>query len=540
VAPPHEHPAPAARRTRAAPLPLRALPSALLGWLLDRPDTPRPARYVFDAAVLAAFVAAVTAGALHHEIWRDEARALSIALEPSSWLALPAALEDEGHPAAWHLLLRAAHAVAPTPLVLPVVTAVVGVAAAVLLYCAAPLPTWWRAAYVFGHVPLHQGAILCRNYGIAMLLLHAFCALAASRRGRPLVAALVLALLANTNAYAAMMAASLGVVLLAGARRRGATMLRTAIAGAVVAGGLAFAAWTVLPTPASKLRPAAPRTLGELGDALADAVSGFASTAGPVFGTAAAAWPIVLLAAVAALPAKHVVIAVLGFFVAAAVFTARVYSAAPHHLGMLYAFLVAATWLRAGVVHHERHRAARGAWRALLFGVWPLLLVIHGYHGLRAIARELETTATAAPELARLLDRPELRSAVLIGEPDYFLDALPWYRDNPIFVAREDRFARRVSWTTANRRESDLGELLAAGRALQRAGHGPVLFVIGAPVLLEQPDGDVVHGYGDRFRWTPEQRRAFTAATEHVASLPAEPARLRGDERYEVHRLRAP
>jgi hypothetical protein len=73
---------------------------------------------------------------------------------------------------------------------------------------------------------------------------------------------------------------------------------------------------------------------------------------------------------------------------------------------------------------------------------------------------------------------------------------------------------------------------------LQRE-HGPVLLVIGQQIALgRDTSGEIVHGYGVRFRWSHAQQQAFLAATEHLASLPAQPEHCRGDERYEVYRLR--
>ncbi len=524
---------PAAQRLRATVRPA-------LAWLLDTPGCSPRARRTLTAATFATFVGLVVLAAAAHDVWRDEARALTLALEAPSWWTIPATLANEGHPALWHVLLRVAHDLTASPLVLPVLAAATGVGAAALVFFAAPLPTWWRVAFLFGWVPLHLGPVLCRNYGIAMLLLFAFCRLVATGPLRVRRAAVALALLANTNVYGTIMAGCFGFVLGVDALQQRVRATRVATAVALVGAGIAVAVRTMLPTAESKLLPSATRALGQLGSTAVDAIVAFGANTERLFGIPSLAWPIVVLAAAGTSCVRHLAIAVLAFFVAVAWFTARIYSAAPHHLGMMFTFLVAATWIRAGRdagprCAMPRHRLA---WAALLFFVWPALLTYHGYRGLRAVKDEVEYTNSSAPELARLLARPELTGAVLIGEPDYYLDALPWYRDNVIHVAREGRYARRVSWTIANRREWDLGALLASARRVQRDGHRPVLLVIGHPIALDRPAGSVRHGYGDHFVWTESQHREFVAATQHVASLPARPSRFRGDERYEVYRLR--
>ena len=71
-------------------------------------------------------------GAMHHEIWRDEMRALSIAIESPGFSQLPASLLNEGHPVLWYFLLRVCYLIFNTTYVLPILS---------LLFAAAI--AWW-------------------------------------------------------------------------------------------------------------------------------------------------------------------------------------------------------------------------------------------------------------------------------------------------------------------------------------------------------------------------------------------------------------
>ena len=64
------------------------------------------------------WLAAAGALAWRHIIWRDEARALSIAIQGEDWIAMLRGLHGDGHPAFWYLLLRAVHWIAGRPEVL--------------------------------------------------------------------------------------------------------------------------------------------------------------------------------------------------------------------------------------------------------------------------------------------------------------------------------------------------------------------------------------------------------------------------------------
>jgi hypothetical protein len=71
--------------------------------------------------------------AWNHVVWRDEVRALSLALQGENVFAMLKGIHGEGHPAVWYLLLRIAHALVARPEVLQLVALIVASAAVVLL-----------------------------------------------------------------------------------------------------------------------------------------------------------------------------------------------------------------------------------------------------------------------------------------------------------------------------------------------------------------------------------------------------------------------
>src|SRR3954470_23013283 len=60
-----------------------------------------------------------------HEFWRDEIRALSLAMDANSLPDLKALLENEGHPMLWYVLLYAAYGLTGSKLVLPALSVLV-------------------------------------------------------------------------------------------------------------------------------------------------------------------------------------------------------------------------------------------------------------------------------------------------------------------------------------------------------------------------------------------------------------------------------
>ena len=204
-------------------------------------------------AALALWLVLVCVTASFHELWRDEMRAFTIAIEPSSFLGLPAALRNDGHPILWFAILRTAHTLVPSPLILKVVAIAIGFCGVALFALRAPFPRWQRLLFAFGVIPLYEYSVMIRNYGISMLLLFSAATLFPQRRAQPIRLGVVLALLANTNVHSAILviAITAGWMLeQAGDLLRGEGSRpgwRLGVAWAAVAAGVLLVVWVVMP-----------------------------------------------------------------------------------------------------------------------------------------------------------------------------------------------------------------------------------------------------------------------------------------------------
>ena len=152
------------------------------------------------------WLAAVGALAWRHVIWRDEARALSIAIQGEDWIAMLRGLHGEGHPALWYLLLRAAHEITGRPEVLPLLALAVAVAAAWLIVWRSPFPRPLIALILASHFFIYEFSVMARNYGIGMLILFALAIAYPRYRGRGVALGGLLFLLANCNVIATVLA----------------------------------------------------------------------------------------------------------------------------------------------------------------------------------------------------------------------------------------------------------------------------------------------------------------------------------------------
>ena len=105
-----------------------------------------------SVALLILWWIVVLIGINYHEFWRDEVRALTIALEPESIFGIFSALKNEGHPVVWYILLRFCHAIVNSPLALPIVSTGVAFAGVFVFFQFAPFSNWQKILFIFGVV----------------------------------------------------------------------------------------------------------------------------------------------------------------------------------------------------------------------------------------------------------------------------------------------------------------------------------------------------------------------------------------------------
>lgn len=490
---------------------------------------------------------------LRHVVWRDEVRALSIALAGDSVPAMLRVLHGEGHPALWYLMLRAAHDLVPVKQVLPAVGFAVAAAAMAILVFRSPFRPGLIAFVLFGGFGLYEYAVVSRNYGISMLVLFALAALYARWRGRGIAVGLILALLCNTNVPSALLAACfllfwlidlVGEEGLKWSRKYGLFVLNAAVAAAgallcfltvyppvhdaamiQVPGGITPATiWAALSTPSFSFPDFLPLAL----------------PSGPL---SAALLSILLLGSVFALvrtPGGF--LAGLAAFVGFELFFQLIYPGYYRHEALLLVFLLALHWLVAegrGGRWPERCRIETRFGRAAKAGtvMFVALLALQLLNGLGLAAADLSGIPYGrARDLAALLKREHLTNAVLIADSDTWLEPLPYYAANPIYLMRAQSFGHVVRFTRHGRVDLNLDDFLRDGRMLQARTGRPVVMVFqyrlgGRPHDFHVPEANFWTLTG-----TADQVRRFQAATRRLARF----APAITDESYDVYLLDSP
>jgi hypothetical protein len=221
-----------------------------------------------------------------------------------------------------------------------------------------------------------------------------------------------------------------------------------------------------------------------------------------------------------------------------------VYKGGLRHQGLFVVFLITLYWM---MIEQDRAPLRHGVARRLahvgsLIGLPGLCMVLLGTGFYNAFV-DLTGERSASRALGSLLaSSPRYTDAVLIGEPDYYLESLPYYSDNPIYIAREGRFGGTVRFVRDIGRDLTLRDLLVSASRVQTSTHKPVLIALGHLDALDvgaRSDGQshsLEYPFARTFRWSPDDVAAWRASTKLVATF----SDVRGDERYGVYELTAP
>jgi hypothetical protein len=100
---------------------------------------------------------------------------------------------------------------------------------------------------------------------------------------------------------------------------------------------------------------------------------------------------------------------------------------------------------------------------------------------------------------------PQYSNAVLMSEPDYHMESMPYYVPNRIFMPRQHEFTNRVHFDSGERRTNilSLGDLMSIADSVACATKSPVLLSIGYPDFQYVPTGAAYPLYrGLSFTWS--------------------------------------
>lgn len=496
--------------------------------------------------VLAVWLTIVLSVATRHEFWRDEVRPLSLARAASSPLDLYGLTQYEGHPILWFLVLYIGTSIVDTPVVLPVASIIIGFSAVALFMLLSPFPFWFRCLFVFSALPIYEYSVMARNYGISMLLLFVGAVLYRKRLQYPWALAFILALLANTNIHSAILTCLIAAswvwdtVVEKGPaaslrKRRLSSYLPFAI---VVAGVVLCFVWA---RPKEKsIGTSGFNNVGmrEIAHSCIDGLLRVDQTFYDIMPTIVPAVVTALLLYLAVLgliQRPMLLIMAIGAQLAFGVLFRTVYPGLYRHQGLFLIFIVFLYWLFIEAVQSDNTaKRSRVPFNiGLYFAI--VMLIVGNVAKTRILWRDVGAEQSSNKALGAFLSGSEAhRDAIIVPEPDYLLESLPYYAKNKIYLAREDRLGSSVSLTTEGARSLSLGELLSVARSIKSRYKQAVLIVLGHKDVDKYQSGETKFSYNKVFSWDTNESMDFKKSTTFVREFEA----AYTDENYKVYSVR--
>ncbi|MCL5997222.1 MAG: hypothetical protein M1546_14380 [Chloroflexi bacterium] len=490
--------------------------------------------------LLGAWLAAVIFTTTRHEYLRDEVRAWSLARAANSLMDLFELTRNEGHPVLWYLLLYVGKSIADTPLVLPITSIIVAFAAVAVFMFLSPFPPWIKGLFIFSALPLYEYSVMARNYGISMLLLFIAASLYRNKQKHWLPLSFVLALLANTNVHSAIFVCLIMVLWV-----WDAVTARKAAPGqvlgwsffiplAVSATGIVLCALGTIPPQNNILTDVYSVTANDLAFALFGAIFrpdlSFSAMVPPVAGTV-----LLYFAVFGLLHRPNLLLPALGGQIALGVFFYVGYIGSYRHEGLFLSFILFLYWIAlaswgTGTVTKQKPPLFNIGLYGALFG---LILVNIPKTSIALLDIRMDMSSSKA--FGAFLNESEVyRDAIIVPEPDYLIESLPYYAHNTIYLPREHRFGTTVSWTTEANGVLSLGELVSAAHDIKVRYGRPVLIVLGHTGVDKHANGWIKFSYNKTFKWSLDEReeadRLMMPVSEFLSAM--------SDEKYRVYALK--
>lgn len=503
-------------------------------------------RSIATMTILLLWIAAVIFISTRHELWRDEVRALSIALAPDSIWQLPTVVRNEGHPLLWYLLLRLGHFLLHTPLILPIASILTAFGGVCILFRYAPFPLWQKILFLAGVLPSYEYSVVTRNYGISMLLFFLFAALYPKKSERPLCLAFVLAALANSNAHSCILAALLTALwfwddVVAGRHllsRRKISYL--AVALVIIGGGIVSAVAISFPSPETSVTGVHSLTASEVLNAFWANIRHPGENYPNLFAEMGILFRDLLLwLLVAGLLIRPFAAALLlTGTVLLGTFFSVVYMGFLRHEGIVLIFAISLYWIVSEQLRSQARIEQRKTFNLLnkisVNFVLSAVLAIQLLLSATSIKADIVNEMSSSKGFGKFLKTsPYFREALIVGEPDYLLESLSYYASNRIYIPREGKWRNHVMFTRANKERLSLGELLNVARQIRYYERKPVLIALGH-FDLDMTGGEIAYSYNKIFSWSSAELADFRNGTVKVTEFKS----AETDENYEIYLLR--
>jgi len=499
--------------------------------------------------IFALWFAVVVTTVMHHEYWRDEIRALSLVLDSGSWMQLSSHIKNEGHPILWYAMIKASLPIFGQTLTLPVLSVGIAACAVFIFLFKSPFPLAFKVLFIFSILPAYEYSVMSRNYGISMLLMFAYASLYKNRKHNVFYLCILLAILANTNFPSLIAAGLLTIALIwdtlieSRDDNRGLVGgLYLGMLGLVLIAGI-FSIITIKPddrsllTTANHIKPMSEYWVSVRAAFLhleSNLIHFFPGESGltkrllpQLF-----VWSSIIGLAIQ----KRLALCLFLYFLSFGFLQHYAYPMALRHEGIGFVFIVMLYWISLNYPKEQQNDSTKLHLRWIfIYIIMPFVLLWAVGKAYVAINKDIKYSVSSSQEMGEFIsNRPDLKESILIGEPDYLFEAMPYYSSATLFIPRENLFRNYGKSTNEQRQILTLEDLLKISEQVNKELRRPVL--ISFPWEESEFRNENIKNlpYGRQFTWNKEQWNEFLEKTSILGKF----TKANSDENYYLYKLK--
>lgn len=513
---------------------------------ISRPPYARVAAYSI-------WLVAVIALSFHHVVWRDEVRAMSLALTGANLLEMFKAIHGEGHPAIWYMLIRGSHFILHYPWILKVLSVSVAAAAMAIFVFLSPFSLGIVSIVLLSQFSVFEYSVMARNYGLSMLVVFAFMILYEKNKSRGFVLGGMLLLLANTNAHSVILVVGLlafwlGDISLNNTEQARQDVLKNYFLNVLIAfAGIAICALTILPTfnDAAVSKGSYGGPLEKITRTVFLPGRQFSNLAMPVSGPPTGlrsmlrwvGFSVLLAGATLGLVRRpNALVAALLTLLGLSTFFSFIYEGGYRHEALFLIFLIAMYWTVNRVPSVTKSFIPESVLRTIETAGIACFVILMAVQAGLGIQQILQSAGPIPPSRAAdfahfIAERPDLRKSTIIADPDMVLETMPYYVDNPIYLVRQGKYGNVVAFTRKAKLSLSLSEFLSDAQKLRSTTHDPVIILLSTRLTDPKLPRIVEEGYDWTLSLKPATIQTFLKKTTKLASF----APATGDESYDVY-----
>ncbi len=438
-------------------------------------------------------------GIFNHAMWRDELNGWLIARDTHSWTDFVDAVKYEGHPFIWYLCLLVLNKISSEPILMKILHLFLSTTSIFIFLRFSPFRKLEKVLFIFGYLPLYEYSLISRNYIIGILFLFIFLSIYSLRQKSYLMLAILLALLANTNAYCLLISLALGATLaLEALTKDNKKWSDLGLSLVVFFLGISISIWTLIPPGDSNLQGGGSQwflqfDLYRLAQSISRIWNAYMMIIVPSDSkfldvTGFSLLSLGLFTFMVLLLIKKPF--ALFFYILASLqivfFTYVKFLGSPRHYGTLYIILITALWLAEYYPEQGYFKQRLPYRRSFILTI----LIGHVLAGTVAYIRDISLPFSASREAANYLKSQSLNKLILVGSEDFAISPISGYLQEKIYYPESKKYGSYVLFN-AQRKVVDLAEIFKQIEELLKTNQKDILLILNQEMKQPLPQNSL-------------------------------------------------